>query len=183
VSAPVGLIIMIIGAAGVWYPFSPYYKPSSPGRPLNEPSSSGSQAATPTAVAPLIRIAFTSSSDGAEVEGRFGVAGTAPDLGGDKLWLFIWSNNKTIPGMVYYRTSYAPLDVINGTWSANVGPLAEPGKEIGAILQLKLVRANSQCSDRLTQHATSSSSGAPVIPKLPPGCTDAAPPLHVKKAS
>ncbi|HET9257098.1 MAG TPA: hypothetical protein VFO16_18135 [Pseudonocardiaceae bacterium] len=182
VSAPVGLIIMIIGAAGVWYPLSPYYKPSALDEAPNRPSSaSGHVAMRPTAGTP-IQISFTSPRDGAVVGGRFSVDGTAPDLGKDKLWLLAWAKNPTIQSMAYYRVLNTPLNIENGTWSASIEPPGDVGEEIITPFQLRLVRATPWCSNKLAQ-VKSNSSGEFVIPALPPGCVDTVQPLAVKKSS
>jgi hypothetical protein len=57
----------------------------------------------------------------------------SPDLGGDKLWLFVWSENATVPGKVYYRTSDAPIDVASGFWGTDVGALGAPVKKLATL--------------------------------------------------
>jgi hypothetical protein len=87
----------------------------------------------PPTVAP-VPIAITSPASSAGVKGVFTIGGTAPDLGEDKLWLSIWSENATVQGKVYYRTSDAPIDVAGGIWTADVGLLGAPGEDIGHVL-------------------------------------------------
>ncbi len=185
---PAFAMLMILGLVSMGYPFSPFFKSSTPDAG-NGPGVAGasqkppaSATSTPAATAAAVPIAITSPTDGAGVDRKFTVYGTAPDLGGDKLWLFVWGDNATVPGKVYYRTSYAPIDVVNGFWSINLGQLGSPGKDIGHTFILRLARANSLCSDKIS-HIVPSSTGNFFIRELPSGCTEAAPPLGVKKES
>lgn len=182
VTMPVSLVMLIIGVFLIIFPYTSFSKaapetlPPSPGSPSSLPSQNSSSPESPP-----VSLAITSPTNGTEVDGSFPVTGTAPDLGQDKLWLLGWGENATTKGMVYYRSIESPLTVLNGKWSTAVGPLGESGKDIGAIFQFKLVRANPQCSDSISQ-TKPNSAGELVIPTLGSGCTDATT-LLVKKRS
>lgn len=185
---PAGVALLVLGLVAAAYPFSPYFTSSSPAV-VNGPGVVGASQ-TPTTSAPLattativpVPIAITSPADGAGVSGIFTVSGTAPNLGGDKLWLFVWDYNATVPGKVFYRVSEAPVDVASGFWSTEIGPLGEPGEGIGHVSTLRLVRANPQCSDVIA-NITPTPIGEVFVQELPSGCADAAPPVGVKKES
>lgn len=183
---PVGVVLLILGLAAAAYPFSPYFKPSTPG-PINSSGVAGSSqtptaSATPSLPATVtpVPIAITSPTNGAGVRSGFTVSGTAPDLGEDKLWLFVWGDNATVPGKVYYRTTSVPIGIVSGFWDAHLGSLGAPGKEIGRTFILRLVRANPHCSD-VIKNITPSPMGNFFIRELPNGCTEVAPPLYVTK--
>lgn len=182
---PAGVALLILGLVTVAYPFSPYFKSSTP-VPVNGSGVAGaSQTPTtsstpePTTATP-VPITITSPTNGAGVSGVFTVNGTAPDLGEDKLWLFVWDYNATVPGKVFYRESDVPIDVASGFWDIETGPLGEPGEGIGHTFTLRLVRANSQCSDTISK-ITPTPAGEIFVRELPSGCADAAPPVGVKK--
>lgn len=175
ITVPAYAILLILGLAAVFYPVSPFFKSSTP-----EPTPTASATPAPTATATPIPIAITSLASGAGVKVPFTVSGTAPDLGGDRLWLFTWSENATVPGKVYYPTSDAPIDVAGGFWDADVPALGAPGEEIGHIFILRLVRADSRCSGEI-ENIAPNSAGEFFVRQLPSGCTEAAPPLSVKK--
>lgn len=183
---PAGVTLLILGLAATAFPFSSFFRPSTPELVNNPSIAGGSQTPTasatspPTATVSPAPITITSPPNGAGVAGTFTVSGTAPDLGGDKLWLFVWSENSTVPGKVYYRTSDAPIDVASGFWSTDVGALGAPGEEIGHTFILRLVRANSRCSDAIAKTAPNPT-GEIFVRELPSGCAEVAPPLGVKK--
>lgn len=169
---PAGVALIILGLLTATFPFSPFFKPTPEPTPPASPA--------PTATATPVLIAITSPANGDGVKVPFRLSGTAPDLGGDRLWLFTWSENATVPGKVYYPTSDAPIDVAGGFWDADVGALGAPGEEIGHVFILRLVRADSRCSGEI-ENIAPSSAGEFFVRQLPSGCTEAAPPLSVKK--
>ncbi|MGH3932580.1 MAG: hypothetical protein ACRDTF_21700 [Pseudonocardiaceae bacterium] len=185
---PVGVALLILGLMAAAFPFSPYFTPStsgagdSPGVVGASQTPTASATPAPTVTATPVPIAITSPTNGAGVSGIFTVSGTAPDLGGDKLWLFVWDYNATVPGKVFYRESDAPIDVASGFWGIEIGPLGEPGEGIGHTFTLRLVRANSQCSDTIANIAPTPI-GEIFVRELPSGCMDAVPPVGVKKES
>ncbi|HKR51292.1 MAG TPA: hypothetical protein VJT72_17270 [Pseudonocardiaceae bacterium] len=180
---PAGVVLLILGLAAAAYPFSSFFKPSAPD-PVNGSSASRTPAAStmpaPTTTATPVPITITSPANGAGVEVPFVVSGTAPDLGGDRLWLFTWSENETVRGKVYYPTPDAPIDVAGGHWDARVGGLGDPGTEIGHNFTLILVRADSRCSREIENIVQNSAEGS-FVQQLPSGCTETAPPLRIKK--
>lgn len=177
VRIPNSIFLILLGLVAAAYPSSPYYTPHPEPTPTSSPSPTTSTP-TPTPVP----IAINSPTNGAGVKGGFPVSGTAPKLGGDRLWLFVWSENAIVKGKVYYRTSDAPIDVTGGIWSTRVGPLGVPGEEIGHTFTLVLVRANPSCSEMIANIAPNSA-GEIFIRELPGGCSEVPPPLVVKKES
>jgi hypothetical protein len=184
---PAGVVLLILGLVAAAYPFSPFFKPFTP-ESVNSPGvadasriPTASATSAPTETVAPVPIAIISPTNGAGVKGALGQR-YSPDLGGDKLWLFVWSENATVPGKVYYRTSDAPIDVASGFWSTDVGALGAPGEEIGHAFILRLVRADSRCSDKIANIAPNST-GEIFTRELPSGCADAAPPLGIKKES
>ena len=188
VVVPASVVMIILGLAALAYPFSPFFKPSTPeptgGSGVAGASGTPTVSATPapTATATPVPITITSPANGAGVKVPFTVSGTAPDLGGDRFWLFTWSENATVPGKVYYPTSDAPIDVAGGFWSADVGGLGAPGEEIGHFFTLRLVRADPPCSGEI-ENIAPNSAGESFVRVLPSGCAEVAPPLRVKKES
>lgn len=126
-------------------------------------------------------IAITSPTEGAAVTGSFSVSGTAPDLGDNSLWLFVLGGNSITPGDVYYRTTNTSLDIVNGNWKVDIGPLGESGDAVGSPYTLVLVRADPSCSTAIA-NLSPSSTGERFFQTLPNGCSEAVPPLHVTKA-
>ncbi len=171
---PTSVLLIALGLAAAAYPSSQYFK-STP-----EPTSTASPTPAPRPTATTVPIAITSPTDGAGIRGAFTVSGTAPNLGKDKLWLFVWTENAAAQSNVYYRTSSAPIGVAGGIWSVHLGELGAPGKSIGHPFTLVLVRANPSCSDALA-HVAPDPAERLFIRELPSGCSVLLPPLVVKK--
>jgi hypothetical protein len=167
---PTSVLLIALGLGAIAYPTSQFFK--SPTGPT--------ATATLTPAATTVPIAITSPTDSAGVRGAFTVRGTAPDLGKDKLWLFVWSENATVSGKVYYRTSDTPIDVAGGIWSTDIGQLGAPGRDIGHPFTLVLVRANPSCSSTIA-HITRNPAREVFIRELPNGCSVVPPPLVVTK--
>lgn len=180
VVVPAGLVVVVVGLLAVAFPFTTYYKaPPTTGTPSVTPGPAPGSTLPPP---PTNTIAITEPKNDSGVVGRFPVFGTAPDLGQDKLWPMIWGENATTPGRVYYLSSDSPISVEpDGTWAGTVGPLGEPGQEIGSIFQVKLIRASPQCSAKIAQ-TQPNPAGEYFVKRLPAGCTDVAT-LRVVKQS
>lgn len=171
---PTSVLLIALGLAAAAYPSSQYFKSAPESTPAAPPTSA------PTPIATSALPAITSPADGAPVRGNFMVQGTAPDLGKDNLWLFVLAGNSAMPGNVYYRTSDAPIPVVNGRWSILLGRLGAPGKEIGQLFTLVLVRANPSCSGAI-ENVRPNPAKEIFIHTLPKGCSVVLPPLVVKK--
>jgi hypothetical protein len=171
---PTSVLLIALGLAAVAYPTSQYIKQTP------SPTTTAAPTVTPTPAATPAPIAVTSPADGAGVKGAFTVSGTAPDLGKDKLWLFVWSENATVKGKVYYRTSDTPIDVAGGIWSTDVGQLGAPGEDIGHPFTLVLVRATPSCSSAIA-HIAPNPAKEVFVRELPNGCSVVPPPLVVNK--
>lgn len=169
VTIPTSVLLIFLGLLAAVYPTSSYYKPT--------PEPAPTVLLTPTPTAAPASIAITSPANDAGVGSHFTVSGTAPDLNKDKLWLFVSGENTTTQGDIYYRTSNSPLDITGGIWNAKLGELDTPGKDIGHLFTLVLVRANPTCSN-----AIATNQGIKISTRqLPPGCSEVPPPLIVKK--
>jgi hypothetical protein len=94
VVVPASVVMIILGLAALAYPFSPFFRPSTPESTGSSGVAGASRTPTvsatpaPTATAPPVPIAVTSPADGAGVKVPFVVSGTAPDLGEGRLSLF-----------------------------------------------------------------------------------------------
>ena len=180
---PVDVVLLIFGLASTGYPFSTFYRsPNVVPAPTVMASPSATAASTGTAIATPVPIAITSPPDGAGIGPAGSINGTAPDLGGDKLWAFEWAENVTVAGKVYYRTPGAPIDIVNGFWSTDIGELGETGGDIGQTFTVKLVRANPQCS-KVIASMIPNPAGEVFLRELQSGCEEVGVPHRLVKNS
>ncbi|MGH3752849.1 MAG: hypothetical protein ACRDRP_09165 [Pseudonocardiaceae bacterium] len=183
---PVGVVVLISGLVCAGYPFSMYYRsPNVVPAPTATASPSATAAPTGTAIATPVPIAITSPPDGAEIKPAGNISGTAPNLGENELWTFEWAEHKTVADKVYYvyyRTSDAPIDIANGSWSTDIGELGETGSDIGETFIVKLVRASPECSNVIA-NLTPNPAGEIFLEKLPSGCEEVGAPHRLVKKS
>ena len=172
VKGPVGIVVLAIGAgllvASYYLPTKEHPQPKPSPSPSPSASASPSPSPSPAPTPGNSSVVIRTPVEGQPVAGQTGVVvtGTASGLGGQGLWLLVYSQG------VHYLTSDGPFASDDGTWSAVAKPIGGDD-DVGETFTLEVVLASSDCSRTLANTAPNGE-GDVAFGKLPAGCRLAA---------